>query len=110
MNTDFNYHQENNTTPGKKIKKRIKLSKEVSSSLYGIVSELYSKHAKKGTEAIVIKTFINVEQKDFKAGDRIPLLPEHMLQKIEIENYQGEKETIKLSKLIKGFPINAFDL
>lgn len=82
MNTDFNYHQENNTTPGKKIKKRIKLSKEVSSSLYAIVNELYSKHAKKGTEAIVIKTFINVEQKDFKAGDRIPLLPEHMLQKI----------------------------
>ena len=27
MNTDFNYHKENNTTPGKVIRKKLKLSK-----------------------------------------------------------------------------------
>lgn len=110
MNTDFNFRQENNTTPGKKIKKRIKLSKDVSPPLFAIVNDLYSKHAKKSTEALVIKTFVNVEQKEFKAGDRIPLLPEHMMQKIELESYSGDKETIKLSKMIKGFPISPFDL
>ncbi len=30
MNTDFNYHHENNTTPGKMIKKKLKLNSEVS--------------------------------------------------------------------------------
>ena len=34
MNTDFNFHQENNTIPGKTIKKRIKLSKDISKTLY----------------------------------------------------------------------------
>lgn len=82
MNTDFNFHQENNTTPGKKIKKRIKLSKEVSAPLFSLVNNLYEKYAKKDTEAMVIKTFTNVEQKEFKAGDRIPLLPEKMFQKL----------------------------
>ena len=63
MNTDFNFHKENNTTPGKKIKKRIKLSKEVSASLYNLVNNLYQKYVKKGTEAIIIKTFVNVSQR-----------------------------------------------
>lgn len=110
MNTDFNFHQENNTTPGKTIKKRIKLSKEVSPSLYTLVNGLYNKHAKKNTEALIIKTFTHIEQKEFKAGDRIPLLPEKMSQKIELEDFSGEKEVIKLNQKLKGFPLNPFDL
>lgn len=37
MNTDFNFHKENNTTPAKKIKKRIKLSRETSKSIYHLM-------------------------------------------------------------------------
>ncbi len=63
MNTDFNFHKENNTTPGKQIRKRCKLTKEVSASLYQLINSLYSKHSKKDTESMVIKTFTHVEQK-----------------------------------------------
>jgi succinyl-CoA synthetase beta subunit len=84
MNTDFNYHRENNTTPGRQIRKRIKLSKEVSKSLFSVVNNLYQKYAQKGTEAIIIKTFVQVEQSQFRAGDRVPLLPENMTQKLEL--------------------------
>jgi hypothetical protein len=82
MNTDFNFHKENNTTPGKLIRKKIKLSKDVSSTLYRLIDHLYNTYAKKDTEAIVIKTFMIVKQKEFKAGDRVPLLPHTMFQKI----------------------------
>lgn len=110
MNVDFNFHQENNTTPGKKIKKRIRLSKEVSASLYTLVNNLYQKYCKKDTEAIIIKTFATIHQKEFEAGDRIPLLPEAMFQKIELETTTGDKEVIKLKEKLQGFPLNAFDV
>ena len=98
MNTDFNFHQENNTTPGKQIKKRIKLSKDVSKSLYVIINELYKKYNKKGVEAIIIKTFVRVDQKEYKAGDRVPLPPEEMFMKVELESFTGDKEGIRLTK------------
>jgi len=49
MNTDLNFHKENNTTVGKKINKKTKLSKEVSSSLYNIMCGIFNKYAKKDT-------------------------------------------------------------
>lgn len=82
MNTDFNFHKENNTTPGKLIRKKVKLSKDISTSLYRLVDYLYNTYAKKDTEALVIKTYMMVKQKEFKAGDRVPLLPRTMFQKI----------------------------
>jgi len=82
MNTDFNFHKENNTTPGKIIKKKIKLSKQLSFQLFKIIDELYTSYAKKETEAIIIKTFMPVKQKEFKAGDRVPLLPDTMFQRL----------------------------
>jgi hypothetical protein len=96
MNTDLNYHKENNTTAGKKIKKKIKLSKETSKPIFSLMCTVFEKYAKKNTEAIIIKTFTHISQRDFKAGDRIPLLPSEMFQKIELENHMGEKENIKL--------------
>ncbi len=96
MNTDLNFHTENNTTPGRQIKKKIKLSKEVSANLYALVNGLYNKHAKKGTESLTIKTFIKVQQKEFNAGDRVPLIPEEMSQKVELENFNGDKEEVRL--------------
>jgi len=59
---------------------------------------LYQEYAKKDTEAIMIKTFAFVEQREFKAGDRVPLLPELMTQKIELETFSGDKESIRLKK------------
>lgn len=110
MNTDLNYHKENNTTPGKRIKKRIKLSKETSKVIYHLMCDVFNRYAKKNTEAIVIKTFTHIAQRDFKAGDRVPLLPSEMFQKIELESNLGEKENIKLKEKLKGFPLNPFDL
>lgn len=31
---------------------------------------------------MIIKTFAFVEQREFKAGDRVPLVPDQMMQKI----------------------------
>ena len=84
MNADLNFHRENNTLIGKKIKKKIKLSRETSKSIFGLISEVFSQFAKKDTEAIVVKTFVRVMQSRFQAGDRVPLLPHEMFQKIEL--------------------------
>lgn len=84
MNTDLNYHRENNTTPGKKIKRTIKLSRETSKAIFALMTSVFEKYAKKDTEAIVIKTFAHIRQREFQAGDRIPLLPNEMFQKIEL--------------------------
>jgi H2-forming N5,N10-methylenetetrahydromethanopterin dehydrogenase-like enzyme len=110
MNTDLNYHRENNTTVGKKIRKRLKLSKETSKSIFGLMCDVFAKHARKDTEVIVIKTFVRVIQSHFQPGDRIALLPNEMFQKIELENHMGEKEHIKLKEKLKGFPLNPHDL
>lgn len=45
---------------------------------------IFDKYAKKDTESIAIKTFTRVSQNKFSAGDKIPLLPEAMFQKLEI--------------------------
>jgi hypothetical protein len=84
MNADLNYHRENNTIIGRKIKKKIKLSRETSKSIFSVISDIFSKYAKKDTEAIVVKTFVRVQQSRFQAGDRVPLLPHEMFQKIEL--------------------------
>lgn len=75
MNTDLNYHRENNTTAGKRIKKKLKLSKDTSRAIYALMCEVFQRYAKKDTESIIIKTFALIAQRDFQAGDRIPLLP-----------------------------------
>jgi len=71
---------------------------------------VFRKYAKKDTETIVIKTFMHVFQKDFQAGDRIPLLPNEMFQKIEMYNIVGEKDSLKLKEKLKGFPLNAHEV
>jgi hypothetical protein len=58
----------------------------------------------------VIKTFMHVCQRDFQAGDRIPLLPNEMFQKIELYNIIGEKDSLKLKEKLKGFPLNAHEV
>lgn len=110
MNTDLNYHRENNTTVGKKIRKRLKLSRDISKTIFGLMCDVFATHARKDTEAIVIKTFVRVIQSNFQPGDRIPLIPTEMFQKIELENHIGEKDHIKLKEKLKGFPLNPHDL
>lgn len=63
MNIDFNFHEENNTTSGRKIKKKIKLSKEISPIIYGLMCDVFKQYAKKDTEAIIIKTFVQIAQR-----------------------------------------------
>lgn len=47
-----------------------------------LMCDVFKNYAKKDTEAIIIKTFAHIVQRDFKAGDRVPLIPASMLQKI----------------------------
>ena len=54
----------------------------MSQQLFKLIDQLYSKYAKKETEAMVIRTFMPVHQRDFQAGDRVPLLPAPMFQKL----------------------------
>lgn len=53
---------------------------------------------------------MHVCQRDFQAGDRIPLLPNEMFQKIELYNIIGEKDSLKLKEKLKGFPLNAHEV
>ncbi len=57
-------------------------------------------------EYLVIKTFQKVIQSDFKPGEKIDLKSEIMEQRIELETYAGQKQTIRLDKLLPGFPIS----
>lgn len=63
MNTDLNFHRENNTSPGKKVRRKIKLSKETSRAIYALMNEVFAKYARKDTEAIIIKTFVHISQR-----------------------------------------------
>ena len=58
------------------------MSKEANKNLYLLISEIFSKYAKKDTEGIIIKTYISIKQNEFKSGDKIPLIPDLMCQKL----------------------------
>jgi len=47
-----------------------------------IIQDIFAKYSKKDTEAINLKTYALIKQNKFFAGDKIPLLPEEMFQKI----------------------------
>ena len=59
---------------------------------------------------MTIKTFQKVVQSSHSPGEKIPLKPEIMTQRIELETYAGQKHVIKLEKLLPGFPISYEDL
>jgi len=63
LNTDLNFNKENNTTIGSSIKKKIKLTKNVSPNLYSIIESIFKQYYKKEVEAISIKTFQLISQK-----------------------------------------------
>ncbi len=55
---------------------------------------------------MTIKTFVEVEQSEYKAGDKVKIQMQATSQKIELYTYNNQVKTIKLDKLIPGFPIN----
>ena len=69
MNIEFNYQKENNLTPGKKINKRLTLTRSLSPTFYGIIENLYNQYmANFDFEFMTIKTFQKVNQSEHKSG------------------------------------------
>jgi hypothetical protein len=54
---------------------------------------------------MVIKTFFEVEQSEYKAGDKINITRDKISQKVELIAYSGETKVISLKEIIPGFPV-----
>lgn len=93
MNIEFNFQKDNNVNMGKKLNKRITLTRELSKNFYYTVDALYRKYEKQGIEYLTIKTFQKIEQSLFKPGDKVDLVVGNMTQKLIIETHSGEKKT-----------------
>lgn len=63
-----NYRKKNNTNTTRKLEKRGVLYQHKSPQLYRALHEQFSKYANHHIEIVVIKTFLNVFQPDFKPG------------------------------------------
>ena len=110
LNTDANFQEENNTTVSRKIKRRLKISREVSRGVYELLKEVFRQHGRRDVESIVIKTYMYVQQSGFSPGDRIPLLPQDMFQKVELWLENGNKKKKKLKQILKSFPLNPHNI
>jgi hypothetical protein len=54
---------------------------------------------------MAIKTFFEVEQSEYKPGDKIKITMEKISQKVELLSYNGETKVIPLKEIIPGFPV-----
>ena len=69
MNIEFNYQKENNLSAGKKINKRLTLTRSLSPTFYGIIENLYNEYmGAVDFEYLIIKTFQKVIQSAHKPG------------------------------------------
>lgn len=67
MNIEFNYQKENNLSAGKKINKRLTLTRSLSPTFYGIIENLYNEYmGAVDFEYLIIKTFQKVIQSAHK--------------------------------------------
>ena len=83
MNIEFNYQKENNLSAGKKINKRLTLTRSLSPIFYGIIENLYNEYmGAVDFEYLIIKTFQKVVQSAHKPGEKIYLDSKIMTQRI----------------------------
>lgn len=76
-----------------------------------MIESLYQQYAiTMDFEYLTIKTFQKIIQSQYQAGDKIPLDPTKMEQKVELETFAGQKKVIKLPQMLPGFPISYDDL
>lgn len=69
MNIEFNYQKENNLSTGRKINKRMTLTRSLSPTFYGIIDNLYNEYMRAvDFEFLTIKTFVKVIQSAHKPG------------------------------------------
>lgn len=106
MNIEFNYQKENNLSAAKKINRRFTLTRTLSPTFYNMIEDLYYQYMTNSDfEYMAIKTFQKVIQSAHQPEEKIPLNPEVMHQRVELENFAGQKRIIKLDKLLPGFPL-----
>lgn len=83
MNIEFNYQKENNLSAGKKINKRLTLTRSLSPIFYGVIENLYNEYmGAVDFEYLIIKTFQKVVQSAHKPGEKIYLDSNIMTQRI----------------------------
>lgn len=85
MNAEFNYSKENNIDASKKINKNFRISRRQLMEFNGSIEELYKKYdGEDPIDSLILKTFLKVEQDDYKPGERIDMKKGDMTQFIEI--------------------------
>lgn len=79
LNIEFNYQKENNISAGRKLNKRLTLTRSLSPTFYHMIESLHNQYINGlDFEYLTIKTFQKVIQSEYKPGDKIPLQPEKM--------------------------------
>ena len=85
MNAESYYSKENNIDASKKINKNFRISRRQLMEFNGSIEELYKKYdGEDPIDSLILKTFLKVEQDDYKPGERIEMNKGDMTQFIEI--------------------------
>lgn len=106
MKAEKNYRKSNNTTAGGKIERKIMVSQGSNSRLYEIFDELYEQFQSPHVERVVLKTFLNVIQREYSAGESILFDRHKMFQRVELISYDNEKTEKELPQLLERFPLD----
>jgi hypothetical protein len=106
MKAEKNYRKSNNTTAGGKIERKMLVSQASNNRLYEIIDELYEQFQSPHVERVVLKTFLNVNQKEYSVGEDILFDVHKMFQRVELISYDNEKSEQALPQLLERFPLD----
>ncbi len=105
LNLEFNYSGDNNIDTQHHLQKKIRLTPKLSEELFALVDHLYKQYKTPSVEYVVLKTFQQIAQSQYSAGDEIPMEKEKMKQRVALENHNGTIVAQEIEGLLKGFPI-----
>lgn len=74
--------------------------------LYSTIHSFFDKNGDKECSSIVLRTFLTVEQKDYKFGEKIEMVKKNMYQEMEVRSGSSDEVRAEKIDLLGGFPIN----
>lgn len=109
MGTEYNYSVLHNLV----AKEMIDASSIIGegNALYDTINRVYQKYKSKHVSHLVLKTFMEVDQKKYKFGETVPLQLSKLTQEVEVHYLnRSEPEIINIGHILHGFPISHAEL
>lgn len=108
MDSEYNFKEEdNNVIPTDELEGK-SMKVDTSHDLYPTILFFFKKYGDEKSTSISLKTFLSIEQKEYKFGQRIQMNQKDMHQEIEVRSPgENSEENISVERitLLDGFPI-----